>query len=81
MRSTEVATRGQNALDLISVYKALGGGWEIRADQDFIPEETKVEMRERTNWGEMLGPKNPAYPAFLEPGESTYDKANYLEEK
>lgn len=50
------STRGTVALNLIAIYKALGGGWEIRADKDFIPEKIKNEMRKRTDWGDLLGP-------------------------
>jgi len=47
-------TKGSVALNLIAIYKALGGGWEIRKGKDFVPEKTKEEMRTRTNWGRLL---------------------------
>jgi outer membrane protein TolC len=47
-------TRGFVATNLIAMYKALGGGWEIREGKDFVPAEIKEEMRERTNWGDLL---------------------------
>jgi len=47
-------TKGSVALNLIAIYKSLGGGWEIRKGEDFVPEETKKEMRNRTNWGDLL---------------------------
>lgn len=47
-------TSGFVALNLIAIYKALGGGWEIREGKDFVPEKTKDEMRTRTNWGDLL---------------------------
>jgi NodT family efflux transporter outer membrane factor (OMF) lipoprotein len=50
------STQGAVALNLIATYKALGGGWEIRADKDFVPERIKGEMRERTDWGDLLAP-------------------------
>ena len=40
--------------DLIALYKALGGGWELRYGQPVVPEQTQAEMKERTNWGDML---------------------------
>jgi NodT family efflux transporter outer membrane factor (OMF) lipoprotein len=46
--------------DLIALYKALGGGWESRQGQPFIPEQTQQQMKERTNWDEMLS--EPAAP-------------------
>lgn len=49
-----VATRGAVAVALTALYKALGGGWEIRMDQDFVTEEMKNAMRARTGWGGML---------------------------
>jgi NodT family efflux transporter outer membrane factor (OMF) lipoprotein len=48
--------RGSVNLNLIAMYKALGGGWEIRAGKDFVPDETKEEMRTRTGWGGLLAP-------------------------
>ena len=47
-------TRGSVALGLISVYRALGGGWEIREGNDVVSDEVKAEMARRTNWGRML---------------------------
>jgi len=44
---------------LIAIYKALGGGWEWRQGQPFVPEPMQREMNERTNWGDML-PYPPA---------------------
>lgn len=49
--------RGAVATSLIAMYKALGGGWQIRVGKEFIPEETKKEMRSRTNWGGLLDPE------------------------
>jgi outer membrane protein TolC len=49
-----VATRGSVSLNLVAMYKALGGGWELRVGNDFAPVETKKQMVERTSWGRML---------------------------
>ena len=46
--------RGSVALNLVALYKALGGGWQLDKDETFIPEEMKQEMEERTHWGQML---------------------------
>jgi NodT family efflux transporter outer membrane factor (OMF) lipoprotein len=46
--------------DLIALYKALGGGWEARQEQPFVPVETQTEMRQRTDWGDLLSqPRKP----------------------
>jgi NodT family efflux transporter outer membrane factor (OMF) lipoprotein len=47
-------TQGSVLFNLIDTYKALGGGWESRVGKDFVPEEIKREMEERTDWGKML---------------------------
>ena len=47
-------TRGDVALNLIAMYKALGGGWESRAGNAFVSEENRKEMGQRTDWGDLL---------------------------
>jgi NodT family efflux transporter outer membrane factor (OMF) lipoprotein len=54
-----IAAKGKIGLQLIAAYKALGGGWQIRKDNDFIPAQTKQEMQDRTNWGELLEAEKP----------------------
>jgi NodT family efflux transporter outer membrane factor (OMF) lipoprotein len=49
-----VNERGLLAIRVVSLYRALGGGWEIREGQDFVPAETRDQMRERTRWGGVL---------------------------
>ena len=49
-----VTSRGSVAANLIALYKALGGGWQIRVGQDLIPTQMQEEMRARTNWGDLL---------------------------
>jgi len=48
------ARRGDIVINLVAMYKALGGGWQIREGKDFVPEQIKVEMQERTDWGKLL---------------------------
>jgi NodT family efflux transporter outer membrane factor (OMF) lipoprotein len=57
---------------LASVYQALGGGWQIRADNEFVPAATAEEMRNRTNWGDLLptpGTPQPPAPALPTPAD------------
>jgi NodT family efflux transporter outer membrane factor (OMF) lipoprotein len=51
-----VLATGGIALGLITTYRALGGGWQIREGRDFVPAEIQREMSERTNWGTLLTP-------------------------
>jgi len=53
---------GSVSTGLASVYRALGGGWQIRADNEFVPAATAEEMRNRTNWGELLPPPGTPQP-------------------
>ena len=47
---------GDIATGLVSVYRGLGGGWQIREGQEFVPEPIKAAMANRTNWGDLLAP-------------------------
>ena len=49
-------TLGDISRNLVGVYRALGGGWELREGQDFVPAEIKQAMAKRTNWGRLLAP-------------------------
>jgi NodT family efflux transporter outer membrane factor (OMF) lipoprotein len=49
--------------NLIGVYRALGGGWEIRVGDDIISPEIKEVMERRTNWGKLLAPAAYMPPA------------------
>jgi NodT family efflux transporter outer membrane factor (OMF) lipoprotein len=53
-------TRSTVTVDLIALYKALGGGWELAQGQPVVSEATQREMKERTNWGDLLSePRGP----------------------
>jgi len=57
-----VTTTGDVGLNLVSLYKALGGGWEMRTGNDFVPGDIKAEMKARTNWGDLLSSDELKYP-------------------
>jgi NodT family efflux transporter outer membrane factor (OMF) lipoprotein len=61
-------SQGDIALSLVAVYKALGGGWEIRGKQSPLREKTIKEMEERTNWEFFYKPPN--FTAQDEGGET-----------
>jgi len=46
--------QGSVAINLVNMYKALGGGWQVRPYENFIKPETQQEMAERTDWGNLL---------------------------
>jgi NodT family efflux transporter outer membrane factor (OMF) lipoprotein len=48
------SSKGQAVQSLVALYKALGGGWEVREGKAFVDENTLTVMRERTDWGGLL---------------------------
>jgi hypothetical protein len=62
-QSNLATAEGNLSTGLASVYRALGGGWQIRVDNEFVPAATAEEMRQRTNWGELLPPPGTPQPA------------------
>lgn len=54
VESDQTQVRGDLALALSSLFKALGGGWQIRVGHDVVSEEIKQQMAKRTNWGSLL---------------------------
>jgi hypothetical protein len=49
-----VHLRSSAATNVISLYKALGGGWEMSVGQPFVNNATRIEMERRTNWGNLF---------------------------
>lgn len=66
LQDADTTVRGEAITALVSVYKALGGGWEIRAGKNFVPEDRQRQMGERTDWGHLLD-KNSAPAELPEP--------------
>jgi NodT family efflux transporter outer membrane factor (OMF) lipoprotein len=48
-----VVSRTNIATSAIAMNKALGGGWEIHREKEFVPAQTIERMRDRTNWGDI----------------------------
>ena len=64
---------GNVSAGLTSVFRALGGGWQIREGDDFVPPPVREEMRARTNWGNLLppveqAPRTPGLPSSKDIG-------------
>ncbi len=49
-----VVNRGNHIDAIVSLYKALGGGWQAATIDTVIPTEMRDTMRERTDWGDLL---------------------------
>jgi len=61
-------TLGDISANLVGVYRAMGGGWQLREGHDFVPDSVKQAMAQRTNWGRLLTPAALAPPAPEQPG-------------
>jgi NodT family efflux transporter outer membrane factor (OMF) lipoprotein len=61
-----VRLRSSVATNVVSLYKALGGGWEMSVGQPVVNDATRTEMEKRTNWGDMLSTQ-PAGPSKNSP--------------
>ena len=59
---TLTETRSSIATNLIALYKALGGGWELPPEKLLVPEVIRTEMEERTDWGDLLTEPRPESP-------------------
>jgi NodT family efflux transporter outer membrane factor (OMF) lipoprotein len=64
VESNLAVARANISLGATAIYRALGGGWQIRQDSEFVTDATRNEMRARTNWGALLpGAGEPQPPA------------------
>jgi outer membrane protein TolC len=61
-----VSSRGEHISHLISLYKGLGGGWSIASLETLVPEQSREQMKRRTNWGELLDRPLPQPPSPFE---------------
>jgi len=66
-----VASRGAVSTSVVALYRALGGGWELRDGLDFVPPETRAAMAKRTRWGGLISPEARSRDV----GEATDDAA------
>ena len=66
------SARGAVPLALVSVFRALGGGWQLRAGQQLLPQPTREQMEQRTNWGQLpdSAPQLPVIEQEPNPGET-----------
>jgi hypothetical protein len=60
-------TQGNVTQGLISLYRALGGGWQSREGEDFVRADIRETMAKRTNWGGLLEDASQASAERPEP--------------
>ncbi|MDI1351178.1 MAG: efflux transporter outer membrane subunit [bacterium] len=62
IQTSLVNAQGDIPQALVALYRALGGGWEIRKGNDVVAQQIKQEMAARTNWGTLLTQRNHEAP-------------------
>ncbi|GGP22317.1 efflux transporter outer membrane subunit [Silvimonas iriomotensis] len=55
-----VTNQGDVVANLIAVYKAMGGAWQVARPQPLLDDATLKTMKERTSWGDLLDAPLPA---------------------
>lgn len=58
IQTSLVNAQGDVPQALAGLYRALGGGWQIRIGNDIVPKQIKETMAARTGWGTLLEPQN-----------------------
>jgi NodT family efflux transporter outer membrane factor (OMF) lipoprotein len=53
------ANRGAVLANFIALYRSMGGGWQSTTPRTYVDEQTRQQMQERTDWGEMLDEPTP----------------------
>ena len=49
-----VRSKGAVISNLVRLYKALGGGWQISRGRSYLSKELAQKMKTRTDWGKLL---------------------------
>jgi len=62
IQSSLTTAQGEIPQALVSLFRSLGGGWEISMGDDVIPDDIKCEMLKRTDWGTLLKRQNHEEP-------------------
>lgn len=62
VQTSLVKAQASVPLALVELYRALGGGWQIRKGSDIVPYRIKEEMAARTDWGHLLEESNHTPP-------------------
>ncbi|WP_230351323.1 efflux transporter outer membrane subunit [Lelliottia sp. WAP21] len=60
-----VNSRGAQMRDLITLYKALGGGWEKGRQRSLVDPQADAHLRKRDNWRSLLDEPLPAATSLI----------------
>ena len=58
--------KGELAANVIALYKALGGGWQMSRGKAYVSAQTAEKMKARTDWGRYLDPAMTRLPKGMD---------------
>jgi outer membrane protein TolC len=58
--------KGNLATQVISLYKALGGGWQISQGRSYLSADTAARMKKTVDWGKYLDPEMTRLPEGMQ---------------
>ncbi len=58
--------KGDLATNVIALYKALGGGWQMSRGKAYVSAQTAEKMKARTDWGRYLDPEMTRLPKGMD---------------
>ncbi|MGF1759764.1 TolC family protein [Photobacterium sagamiensis] len=70
--------KGNVANQVVALYKALGGGWEVNTGKPFVSETHIEQMKKRTDWGDKLDSPPllpPLLPGSVKQPQALFDNA------
>lgn len=67
----ELLNDGAHLAAIVSLFQALGGGWEAQSFDTMVPAQIRKELREREGWGELLDTAAPGDLGKASSGGST----------
>jgi len=56
----ELINRSTHISAIIALYRSIGGGWTDMSVEQLVPEPVRDEMRDRTDWGDLLSEPLPS---------------------
>jgi NodT family efflux transporter outer membrane factor (OMF) lipoprotein len=62
-----VNTRGDVTQSLVTLYKAMGGGWQTGRGRPVVDDATRGTMEQRSHWQDLLSAPLPAASETMEP--------------
>jgi len=66
--------KGNVANQVVALYKALGGGWEVNTGKPFVSEAHIEQMQKRIDWGDELD-SPPLLPGTVKQPQALFDSA------